>query len=133
MRGSAAPELIERWKRLVEREPDVDKRARYRAFALVFAELIAELVNWQSALEGWDVRESQYLKSFEDRGEQRGKVLGWRDALLGASSLKFGSPVPEPIRLAIEGTNDIGMIERWFKVLFEADSWAEFQTRMKQP
>jgi hypothetical protein len=133
MRGGGDPVLIERWKRMVEREPDVEKRAKYRAFALVFAELIPELVNWQRALEGWQMRESQYLKSFEDRGKSQGEVHGRRASLLEGLRLKFKSEVPEPVRLAIEGTNDVGTIQRWFQVLFSVDSWADFQKQMNQP
>jgi len=92
----------------VGREPDVEKRAAYCAFALVFAELIPELVNWQRHLEGWQVRESQYLKSFEARGE----VKRARAYLLEGLQVRLDSPVPEPIRLAIEGTNDLDTINR---------------------
>ena len=29
-------------------------------------------INWQRAPEGWQMRESHYIKEFEDRGEQQG-------------------------------------------------------------
>jgi hypothetical protein len=128
MRGGGESQLIERWKQLAVREPDVEKRAAYRSFALVFAELIPELVNWQRHLEGWEVRESQYLKSFEARGE----VKRARADLLEGLHLKLGGTVPEPVRLAVEGTNDLNTLERWFRGLFAVNSWAEFQTLMKQ-
>jgi hypothetical protein len=128
MRGGGDPPLIERWKQAASRELDADKRALYRAFALVFAELIPELVNWQRGLEGWEVRESQYLKSFESKGEVRGR----RAALLEGLECRLGSPVPEPIRLAIEGTNDLETLSRWFRALFAVNNWGEFQALMKQ-
>jgi hypothetical protein len=128
MRGGGESELIERWKGLAGREPDVERRAAYRAFALVFAELIPELVNWQHGLEGWEVRESQYLKSFEDRGE----VKRARADLLRVLRSRLGTPAPEPIRLAIEGTNDLGILDRWFDAALAATSWDEFQALMKQ-
>jgi len=74
------------------------------------------------------MRESQYSKSIEAKGEVRGR----RAFLLEGLDLKFGSPVPEPIRLAIEGTNDLNALERWFRALFTVSSWAEFQALMKQ-
>jgi hypothetical protein len=129
--GSAA--LIERWKELVGREPDADKRAAYRDFALVFAELIPELVTWQRHLEGWEVRESQYLKSYEARGEHKGELKRARADLLAGLRLRFGSPVPEPIRLAIEGTNDLAVLDRWFEALFTLGSWSEFEALLQQP
>jgi hypothetical protein len=128
MRGGGEPQAIERWKRLAEREPDVEKRAAYRHFALEFAELTPELVNWQRGLEGWEVRESQYSKTIEARGE----VKRARADLLEGFRLKFGEPVPEAIRLAVEGTNDLGTIDRWFQGLFTVNSGDEFQKLMKQ-
>jgi hypothetical protein len=127
MRGGGEPALIERWKRLAEREPDVEKRALYRALALVFAELIPELVNWQRGLEGWEVRESQYLKSFEARGEVRGRQA----YLIRVLEARLQTPVPGPIRLAIEGTNDLGALDRWFEAALAVTSWEEFEARMQ--
>ena len=49
------------------------------------------------------MRESQYLKTIETRG----KVEQARADVLTGLSLKLGSPVPESIRLAVEGTNDL--------------------------
>jgi hypothetical protein len=133
MRGGGAPKLIERWKKAVEKKLSADKWGLYRSFALTFAELIPELVNWQNALEDWQVRESPYLKSFEDKGRQEGELRARRADVIKGLSLKLKSAVPEPIRLAIEGTNDLDTLNRWFEALFEVESWDEFQKRMKQP
>jgi hypothetical protein len=133
MRGGGDPAAIERWKQLVGREPDVEKRSAFRHFALEFAELVPELVNWQRHLEGWEVRESQYSKSIEARGEHKGEVKRARTDVLQGLRLKFGSPVPEPIRLAIEGTNDLARLDHWFQALFTVSSWAEFQALLQQP
>jgi len=132
MRGGGESQLIERWKQLASREAEVEKRVAYRAFALVFAELIPELVNWQRGLEGWEVRESQYLKSFEIRGEQKGELPGRRAYLLRVLQSRLCTPAPEPIRLAIEGTTDLGVLDRWFDAALTAASWADFQAVMHQ-
>jgi hypothetical protein len=76
------------------------------------------------------VRESQYLKSFELKGRQEGEVARARADVLDGLQLKFKMPVPEPIRLAIEGTNDLNTLDRWFHTLFQVDSWEEFQARL---
>jgi hypothetical protein len=131
MGGGGEPGLVERWKAAAGGEPDGEKRAAYRAFALVFAELIPELVNWQRGLEGWEVRESQYIKGFEDRGEQKGKLAQARADMLRVLRSRVGTPAPEPIRLAIEGTNDLGTLDRWFDVALSVTSWDEFQSKMK--
>jgi len=132
MRGGGESPLIERWKQLASREADVEKRAAYRHFALEFAELTPELVNWQRSLEGWEVRESQYGKSIEARGEQKGELRRQRVDLLRVLQSRLGSPAPEPIRLAIEGTNDLSVLDRWFDAALTAASWADFQAAMRQ-
>ncbi len=132
MRGGGESSLIERWKAAAEREADVERRALYRSFALVFAELIPELVNWQRHLEGWNVRESQYLKSYEEKWKHEGEVIRARTYVLEGLRLKLGSPVPETVRLAIEGTNDLTALDRWFQALFTLNSWTEFEELMKQ-
>lgn len=132
MRGGGDPQVIERWKELAGGETDVEKRAAYRYFALTFAELIPELVNWQRSLEGWEVRESQLSKTIEARGEHKGEVRRARTDLLRILQSRLGTPAPEPVRLAIEGTNDLGILDRWFEAALTATSWAEFQALLKQ-
>ncbi|HYT95194.1 MAG TPA: hypothetical protein VEL76_41135 [Gemmataceae bacterium] len=78
------------------------------------------------------MRESQLSKTIEAEGEHKGEVKRSRAYVLEGLRLKFGSPVPEPIRLAIEGTNDLAALDRWFQALFTLNSWAEFEALMKQ-
>jgi hypothetical protein len=73
------------------------------------------------------VRESQYLKNFEAQGEVRGR----RAYLLRALQARLGTPAPEPVRLAIEGTNDLGVLDRWFEAALVAPSRADFQAAMQ--
>ena len=57
---------------------------------LDLALLIPELVNGQRHLEGWEVRESQYLKGIEAKGEGRARradLLRVLQARLGNSRL----------------------------------------------
>ena len=113
---------------MAARKPDVEKRAAYRSFALEFAELIPELVNWQRHWEGWEVRESQYLKSIEAKGEVRAR----RADLLRVLQARLGTAASEPIRLAIEGTNDLDVLDRWFERALAVTSWEEFEAQMAQ-
>jgi hypothetical protein len=85
------------------------------------------------AAEGWQMRESQYLKSFEDRGEQKGALKQSRADLLEGLQIKLQGTAPEPIRLAIEGTNDLATLNRWFRAVLSVNSWDEFQQSMRQP
>jgi hypothetical protein len=83
-------------------------------------------------VEGWQVRESQYLKSFEDRGKQKGALERAREDVLRILRSRLGTPEPEAIRLAIEGTNDLGVLDRWFDAALTVPSWADFQAAMQQ-
>jgi len=58
------------------------------------------------------MRESRYIKKFELRGEERGELRAKRADLLKLVSWRLEDPVPEPIRLAVEGTNDLGVLDR---------------------
>lgn len=51
-----------------EQETDLDRRAGYGQLTLVFAELTPGLVNWQRGLEGWQMRESELLTQWLDKG-----------------------------------------------------------------
>lgn len=132
MAGGGEPALIEEWKRLALMEPNVQRRQTYRALALVFAELAKELVNWQQALEGWQMQESQVILGWIQQGEQRGIVKNARAALLELVRLRLQDPVPEAVRLAVEGTNDVNTLNRWFRAAATAGTFAEFTAAMRQ-
>jgi hypothetical protein len=131
MKGGGDPKIIDRWKKAAQRrlEYDLDRLAALRFFALTFAELIPQLLNWQQSLEGWQVRETQMSKNLKAEGELRGR----RTALLQAAQRKLKSEAPEEVRLAIEGTNALDTLERWLDAVFEVDSWPDFEKRLKQP
>jgi hypothetical protein len=130
MRGGGDPEFIERWKQAAEQEPDVQLRSTYGWLALVFAELTPTLVNWQRALEGWNMRESQLVNSVRREARQEGVVEGRRSALLEVVQARLADPVPEAIRLAVEGTNDLETLARWLLVASRAQTLAEFRAAM---
>src|ERR1700722_12873768 len=114
MAGGGQPAVIEEWKRLVLMEPSQDKRAMYRWLALVFAELTREQVNWQQALEGWEMLESKVIGGWKREGKLEGIVEKARAVLLDVVRVQLQDPVPETIRLAVEGTNSPEILDRWF-------------------
>jgi hypothetical protein len=73
------------------------------------------------------VRESQYTKSIEARGE----VKRARADILRVLLSRLGAPAPEPLRLALEGTNDLGVLDRWLEAAVVATSWADLQVAMQ--
>lgn len=131
MQGGSELGLIERWKELVEQKADAAKRASYRTAALVFAELGRAQVNWLRALEGLDMAESQYIKAFEQRSEERGATKTKRAYLLEAITARLASPVPEAVRLAVEGTNDPDTLDRWYASAIRVGTLAELRALMK--
>lgn len=132
MRGGGQPELIARWKAVAEAEPDKDRLVLYRDLALVFAELVRELVNWQQALEGWLMLESKVVQGWIDRGVERGAVQTRRADLLRVIQGKFAVAAPEPLRLAIEGTNDLDTLGRWIDEAIRAESLPALLSAVKQ-
>ncbi len=132
MAGGGDPALIAEWKRVALTEPDPERRSLYRNLALVLAELAKELVNWQQALEGWQMQESQVILGWMKRGKQEGTVENARAFLLEAVRTRLQDPVPEPVRLAIEGTNDPDTLTRWFKAALAVSTLDEFTAVMRQ-
>src|SRR5436190_23825348 len=75
--------------------------------ALVFAELTREQINWHQALENWEMLESKTIAGWRREGELKGIVKNARAVLLEFVRVRLqADPVPETIRLAVEGTND---------------------------
>jgi hypothetical protein len=79
-------------------------------------------------LEGWGVRETQLSKAIEARGELRAR----RRSVLVVIQCRLGTPVPEPIRLVIEGSNDMEVLGRWLVAALTAASWTDFEAAMQQ-
>jgi hypothetical protein len=131
MAGGGKPKLIERWTKAAERELVLDRRAAYRDWALVFAELSPEQVNWQQALEGWQMQESQVIRGWINRGKEQGNVERGRADVLRLIRKRLADPVPEALRLAVEGTNDLVTLERWFDAAIEAKTLADLRAAMK--
>ena len=133
MAGAGDPGLVERWKRAAEsKEADEKRRAVYRDMALVFAELTKGLVVWQRGLEGWMMQESQFINRWLAQGEERGTLKTLRAVLVRQLGKHLKATVPDAVRLAIEGTNDADMLNRWIDAVPTVGSFTEFQAVMRQ-
>jgi hypothetical protein len=130
MSGGGQPELIERWKTVADTQPDISLRALYRDLALVFADLSKEQVNWLQGLEGWHMKESTIIQGWINRGHEQGAVEARRALLLKLIRAKLRDPVPEAVRLAIEGTNDSNVLDRWYDAALTAGNLQEFYAVM---
>ena len=131
MDGGGTVAFIDRWKRAVETDPDVRRRALYRDSALVFAELTPRQPNWLRGMEGWMMRESQTIKGWMREGAEVAEVRAKRVYLLELIGTQIEDPVPETIRMAVEGTNDPSKLDLWYKAALKAKSLAELRKQMR--
>lgn len=132
MKGSGSRAFIDAWKGAVERlERAAARQVQYREAALVLAELTPHPVEWIRATEGWMARESAYIKSWERVGEERGELRNARSSLCAVIEARFRTTVPEPIRLAIEGTNDLDKLNTWLRAAATAENVADLRKEIK--
>lgn len=131
MQGGGTPEFIARWKQVAERDQNAGRCVQYREAAIVFAELTRYQVNWLRGMEGWMMRESQYIKGWERVGEERGEVRTLREAIVAVIEARLQNPVPEAIRLAIEGTNDPSVLRNWHRAAAVAGDLPALRRDMK--
>ena len=131
MKGGGNPALIAEWKRVTMKEPSAERRSMYRDLALVFAELIKEQVNWLQGLEGWEMKVSQTILGWKREGKHEGVIEARRADLLETVRVRLQDPVPEPIRLAIEGTNDPDTLTRWFRAALTVQTLDELRKGMR--
>jgi hypothetical protein len=99
----------------------------------MFAELIQGLVDWQRNLEGWNVRESQLVLEWQREARMEAEVRTKRMDLLEVLRARFPAGLPEEVRLAIDGTNDLTILARWLIVAATASSLADFRKAMNSP
>ncbi len=130
MIGGGTPEFIERWKRVVEFETDEARRRLYRDSVQVLAELTAWQVNWLQGTRDWMMRESQLINSWIREGKDLGRLELARDVLL-TFVRRLEDPVPESIRLAIEGTTDLDKLKHWLDAAIAARTIADLRQQMQ--
>ncbi len=135
MIGGGTLEFIKRWKRVVsERAMDEATCRMLRDSAQILAELTPWQVNWLGETRDWMARESQLIKSWMKEGGDIAELRTKRAALLKVIK-RLENPVPESIRLAIEGTNDLDKLDGWHEAALDAainaQTLAQLRTVMK--
>jgi hypothetical protein len=123
MRAGGEPAILEEWKRLADLESDQQVRLQYAGDALVFAELPGVWAEWQKALEGWNVRESQQVLEWQAEAEVRTR----REVLLRLLEKRCKAPVPSDLAEAIQATQDMNLLLRWFDAAAEANTFDDFR------
>jgi hypothetical protein len=76
------------------------------------------------------MKESQVIKGWMDEGKVIGLVEARRADLLEVIRVRLQDPVPESVRVAVEGTNDPVTLDRWFKAALRSNTLAEFRAAM---
>ena len=130
MHGGGADVIITEWKRLAEQEPDAVLRSAYAVLALTFAELTKGLVAWQQALENWNMQESQTMLGWIRKGEHAGELRRMRAVLIRTLEVRFQAEIPSDLKAAVEGTNDLSILARWFDAALISPSLVDFRATM---
>ncbi|MGH7174422.1 MAG: hypothetical protein ACRELG_29500 [Gemmataceae bacterium] len=128
MRGSGEPATIEEWKRLADLEPNVQVWLDYAVDVLLFAELSDVWGQWKKALEGWNVRVSQQVQEWQNEAE----LKRLRADLLRVLEKHGNGPVPKDLAEAIQTTEDLNLLSRWFDAALDANSFDEFRAALQQ-
>jgi hypothetical protein len=123
MRGGGELAVIEEWKRLADLEPDPRVRLEYAVDALLFAELSRVRMEWKQALEGWNVLVSQQVPEWQAIAELRLQ----RANLVRVLEKRCKAPVPSDLAGAIQATQDMNLLSRWFDAALEANTFDEFR------
>jgi hypothetical protein len=114
LHGAAEPANLAEWLRLAAQEPDSRSRSDFGALALVFAELAGTGPMWRTALQGWNMRQSQQVLEWQEEARKEARVEQAREDLLQALELRFGAPVPADLAAAINAHENLQELKRWF-------------------
>lgn len=79
------------------------------------------------------MEESQLVLQTIRKGELRGEVKRAREDVLEVLQVRLVTPVPEPVRLAIQGTNDPDILRRWHRLALTVHSIQEFGAAIATP
>ncbi len=127
MRGGGDAAIIAEWRRLASQERNASGRADFGALALTFAELATRKGLWQAGLEGWNVKESKFLADWEKKGMakgiEKGELMAKRMAVLRALQLRLQNPLPADLVNAVNASDDLNELERWFDLSQTVDTW----------
>jgi hypothetical protein len=76
------------------------------------------------------IRESQLINSWIREGEYLCRLEVRRSCLLMLAR-RLEDPVPESIRLAVEGTTDLDKLHEWFMAGLDAKTIADLRKQMQ--
>ena len=124
MAGADNPDVIERWKRLAETEPDSRRRANLSVLAGIFADRAKRKDLWAESLRRWNVEESTFFNELVATALDRRLVEGVRKTVLRLGKKKFG-PAPGGVEAAITAITDGDQMEQLAERVLDATSWED--------
>jgi hypothetical protein len=128
MTGADDEGIIRPWSELVQQKVAGPwMKANLAGIALLFAELAGRYLVWERALEGWGMIESQVANSWRAMGELK-KARDWLLRLLRA---KYKTSVSADIQQIVEQQTDVNLLNRWYDLALEADTWEVFVAGLK--
>jgi hypothetical protein len=125
LRGGGESGIIQEWRALAESEPDPNRRADFGSLARNWLRLLSEpnRLAWELGLKGYNMSESPFMKEVRQEGE----IANQRKVLLEAAQLRYRTTVPSDLVAAINATNNMSELDRWFKAVFTAGDFDEFR------
>lgn len=72
------------------------------------------------------MKEPQIVLKVKHEGMAEGEVKAHRKDVLAVLQMRLANPVPESVRLAVEGTNDPDTLRRWHLLAVGAKTIQEF-------
>jgi hypothetical protein len=123
MTGGEKESTIQRWKDLVvEKVSDPWMRGNLAGIALIFAELAGCFLAWESALEGWQMTESQVVNRWIARGE----LSRARTDLLETLRVRFPESVTEEVVQMVQQQQSLPLLDTWFQAALRVTSFEQF-------
>ncbi len=127
LHGGGEAAIIQQWLELAGRETDSRRRSDYGGLALVFAEAAVGRKEWQEALKGWNVVESQQVLEWIAEGEAKGEIKGETNALLAVLASRFSPGAPAEVAAAIRAVQDLERLRNWIHAAATAASLDAFR------
>jgi hypothetical protein len=133
MQGGGEVSIIEQWKPVASGEPDGRKCADYGGLALVFADLAGCHQVWETALEGWNMVESEVVKKWQEKarieGRAEGEATAMRTGLRKVLQSRSQQPLPQEILDKVAAV-DLDTLRPWFDIALSVGSLDEFLTQV---
>ncbi len=126
MAGGGEDGIINRWKRLAQQEPNIQRRSDFAALSLVFAELAGCADAWKRGLEGWNMIQSKQIQEWQDEARVQTRLETTRQTLLRALELRFPGALPRKFVKRLEASDDLEELNHWFDAALTAADWETF-------